>query len=223
MTAAPATRLRLVPTGQEDYDHPRSGIVGQPHASAMADYRRRPPGIDAGGGRAGVRGNHRPASLVYWSVGQPRLSCLHTARRPGIKRPLARHLSILREGIVAIASSGLPQDGAGLNVLHARLETFERASREGDTILNDRGMEHPGGRGNAGRGLDTAGDALVTPACSPTSVPLADLAAVMSARRLPAGGGRPIVKPQPAALYPGNPDRECLGHRAGGGWGLRRK
>ena len=60
------------------------------------------------------------------------------------------------------------------------------------------------GVANAGNGRRSAGAASVTPARSPSSVPLAKRAAVIGARRLPAGG-RPITASQPAALYPWNP------------------
>ena len=44
--------------------------------------------------------------------------------------------------IVTIPSRGLPQDGADLHVTPARLEALGRAFSAGDTILNNRGMEH---------------------------------------------------------------------------------
>ncbi|MEP4522414.1 MAG: hypothetical protein ABJ005_00300, partial [Alloalcanivorax venustensis] len=50
--------------------------------------------------------------------------------------------SILRHAIVMIASRGLPQGGANLQVARARLKALARAVSAGATILNGHVMEH---------------------------------------------------------------------------------
>ena len=62
--------------------------------------------------------------------------------RAGITLPLAQHLISLGHAIVTIASRGLLQDGADLQVPRARLEALGRAFSAGATTANDHVVEY---------------------------------------------------------------------------------
>ncbi|MEP5245661.1 MAG: hypothetical protein ABJ111_01230 [Alphaproteobacteria bacterium] len=105
---------------------------------------RRPPGVDAEGGRAGERGGlgQHFGRRTWHALDDLHFLAFTPHGGAGITLPLAQRLSIVWHAIVTISYRGRPQDGADLHVARACLEAFGRAVMTGATILKDHVTEH---------------------------------------------------------------------------------